>query len=230
VIIGDGPRPLIVPGCCRSSLYHPAVTLRWKPHCDMEKDAPVWTASIPASFTEAIDMREYVAQALHRTHFEVACCPFCGTPVPEVVQREVPAGVSIFVPDRGYEHCGTCGERSCNCICLDPLVLWAPVDPEPMLRERYVLVHPERGVFLAFSEPDREEIWSQVNIDHWHVWTAKTATSPSVWLEGTPDLDTKGCEAVPVLTGNVFERAHAFECALAGCPPWQPRWEDEPCE
>jgi hypothetical protein len=66
-------------------------------------------------------------------------CPHCGTPLPEierVPEAELPGPIHEPVGDGDY--CGTCDERSRNCICMFPECAWRTV-PDSKGREESLL-------------------------------------------------------------------------------------------
>lgn len=62
------------------------------------------------------------------TDFQVEFCPYCGTKLPDIEPREdIPGPTHRPVADGDY--CGTCGQRSRGCTCLNPSVAWQTVKP-----------------------------------------------------------------------------------------------------
>jgi len=78
-------------------------------------------------------------------------CPHCGTGLPDIERypsEELPGPIHLPVADG--DHCGTCGERSCNCGCLMPETAWRTVREDSDHRVRWL--EPEILIDGAWPE------------------------------------------------------------------------------
>jgi len=117
---------LVVPDCCKQVKRTGAVfvTVETDPHFT---GSPTPVAHWGVRWLE-FTVRHYLMDqntpwnqlvADHTPKF----CPFCGTPLPELVPREL---APTHEPAADGDYCGTCEERSSSCKCWPLACRWKP--------------------------------------------------------------------------------------------------------
>jgi hypothetical protein len=132
---------------------------------------PVWETGIAVDVRHALSIRPDVRFSEQPPP---TFCPHCGTPLPEIERRppeEIPGPVHRPVADG--DHCGTCGERSRCCSCMDPAVAWKTVTrQEQQLRalddlDAMAQTTPRDLANLLGWDPAVEVEWDKLN----GIWT-----------------------------------------------------------
>lgn len=102
------------PKCCKEAQEYPAITFS----VDYDKD-PVegkWYISTNEHLCSRLSIRN---RFFYENRPAPKFCPYCGTPLPEMIRKDpVPENICV-ITDGGY-YCDTCEERLSSCKCLAP--------------------------------------------------------------------------------------------------------------
>lgn len=108
--------------CCQAARDTGAVFLQFSFDAIYESEGqeghkPTWQICLPEAYHHRV-----ATDGVRKSPPVVTHCPFCGTPVPEIVPRETTNKICRVI-DGGY-YCDTCGERLHACRCMPPEYAW----------------------------------------------------------------------------------------------------------